>query len=638
MAITRSFGGRTLLKPGAYSVSRVDNAQGIVVGNNDTLYLIGEASDGLSGDAEGGARIFTASQVQQLVDYYGSGDIVDAALAAARPSITPGIGGVGNIVVYKTNGGVRAEAAINLPSMETDIDDGAIVSIAGINLIEGTDWEKSGETADPAAGPIAAIGTFIFDEALDTGAEIFTLVVPGLVDQTVDSPPNRASLINALNLLDGITAVDDSGTAANQILITAETPGVAGNGIVLSVDDPTGITGLPLTLTLGAEATPEVNPIFLTAQSLANAINGEATLGDIVVASVVEIPAVGVSFPSTANVISLRAARPGPDGNTIPFTTDDTDIILVAFAGGMDDSGTSSALAYNDALTEAFNHDVNVIVPLFSTGTTELPIETVLANLRNHLIDRSSVERRLEAQGIAAVRRANWRDVIEIVDDVRSELLQVVFQDVRVIDSVGALAWKEPHIMAAILAGIRLGSEVGEPLTFKFLNVNGVGHFINPDTGLTEAGPLFRPGFDFNEAILAGLTFTEVASGGNRIVVDNTTYGLDASFVFNRGSVVEAAQFVARSSRQVLETIFVGQKVSAGAALSLRNVLRNHLLSLFEQTIITASDDAPFGFVEETFVVTITGNTASIQVEVKPVQGLDFVFISFTLGNITQTA
>ena len=31
--------------------------------------------------------------------------------------------------------------------------------------------------------------------------------------------------------------------------------------------------------------------------------------------------------------------------------------------------------------------------------------------------------------------------------------------------------------MAAMMAGIRLGSTVGEPLTFKFLNANGVGQY-----------------------------------------------------------------------------------------------------------------------------------------------------------------
>ena len=190
------------------------------------------------------------------------------------------------------------------------------------------------------------------------------------------------------------------------------------------------------------------------------------------------------------------------------------------------------------------------------------------------------------------------------------------------------------------MAGIRLGSDVGEPLTFKFVAANGVGHNIDPDTGLSlSTGPsLFKPGFDFDEAIDEGITFTELASGGNRIVVDNTTYATDESFVFNRGSVVEAAQFVAKSSREVLEAIFVGQKVSNGAAESIKNILRNHLRALNEQEIITSSIDAPFGFVEETFTVTIDGNTAGVQVEIKPVQGLDFIFINFTLGNISQSA
>ena len=288
------------------------------------------------------------------------------------------------------------------------------------------------------------------------------------------------------------------------------------------------------------------------------------------------------------------------------------------------------------------------MVPLFSSSLGDpasglLQISEVLFNLRAHLILRSGVETRKEAQGIVGVRNADWRAVYNDATDginlFRSELMQVCLQDVRVAGPTGALEWKGPEIMACLLAGIRLGSEVGEPLTFKFVNASGVGHFINSETGLSQATDLFRPGFDFNEAIENGLTFTELAGGGgNRVVVDNTSFALDASFVFNRGSVVEAAQFVSRSSREVLEAIFVGQKVSNGAADSLKNVLRNHLRALNDLNIITASIDAPFGFVEETFTVDIVGNTVNVAVEIKPVQGLDFVFITFTLGNITQSA
>ena len=59
---------------------------------------------------------------------------------------------------------------------------------------------------------------------------------------------------------------------------------------------------------------------------------------------------------------------------------------------------------------------------------------------------------------------------------------------------------------------------------------------------------------------------------------------------------------------------------------------------LFNAKITSPSDDAPQGFVEDSLIVTVTGNTAEVQVEVKPVQGLDFVFITFTLGETRQTA
>ena len=39
MAISRTFGGQTLLKPGAYSVTNQDNTAGVNLGNNDTVFF-----------------------------------------------------------------------------------------------------------------------------------------------------------------------------------------------------------------------------------------------------------------------------------------------------------------------------------------------------------------------------------------------------------------------------------------------------------------------------------------------------------------------------------------------------------------------------------------------------------------------
>jgi len=311
--------------------------------------------------------------------------------------------------------------------------------------------------------------------------------------------------------------------------------------------------------------------------------------------------------------------------------------------------GASASSDFDAGLSAALAEDVNVILPCISqdasvdaaAGLTDASstydIETIHAALDTHLRLRGSIKNRKEAQGMCGYRKALKADVYEQAATVQSELVQLAMLDVYVIDAAtNVLAWKQPHVFAALTAGMRLGSDVGEPLTHKYLNCSGIGHYVNTSTGKVEGD--FDPQIDYDEAIDAGVLFAEPASGGFRIVVDNTTYGQDESFVFNRGSVMEAAQYAAKFIRTDAELAFVGRKTSVINAASIKSRIRTRLISLFEDEILTASDDAPQGFVEETFIVEVTGNTAEVQVEIKPVQGLDFVFITFTLGDTTQSA
>ena len=669
MAISRTFGGQTLLKPGAYSVTNQDNTAGVNLGNNDTVFLIGESAEGLSGNNSGGARVFRASQVNALAAYYGSGEIVDAALAVSRPSLTPGIGGAGNIVVYKTNDSVRAEGEISVVGTNA-VAAGATLRFVNESifldqtLTEGEEWDVGVDTAasytltfssgDPSAydatGSAATVtvtgsaGTAITYEFDLNG----TLIVSGNTAINVTSLTTPFEIANALSTqlatdftADTVRVVDNTTTAT----ITF-TQGTATAGRDVPTFVPT--TAADAAQIDIANPTPYADGSENTAASLLAAIQDNSLLSGLISASL------------SGNDINIQELSPKAEASFEMSTSDIADLLIdqigeiVAYSSEL---GNTTSASYVASLEDAFNFEANVIVPLWSDDE-DLPFANfkmaeILSNLERHVRERSNVRVRKEAQAMAGLRKDDWRETFgqssvggtvsandASVDDQRSELLQVAIQDVRVRGADGALAWKKPHIMACLMAGIRLGSDVGEPLTFKFVAANGVGHNIDPDTGLSLSigASLFKPGFDFDEAIDEGITFTELASGGNRIVVDNTTYATDESFVFNRGSVVEAAQFVAKSSREVLEAIFVGQKVSNGAAESIKNILRNHLRALNEQEIITSSIDAPFGFVEETFTVTIDGNTAGVQVEIKPVQGLDFIFINFTLGNISQSA
>jgi hypothetical protein len=310
--------------------------------------------------------------------------------------------------------------------------------------------------------------------------------------------------------------------------------------------------------------------------------------------------------------------------------------------------GASATSDFANALQAALAQDLNVIVPAISQDATAditagitdpastYDIEAVHALLVSHLNLRGDIQNRREAQGVVGYRVPTKEAAFEQAAGLNEYALQLVMQDVLVVDATNTLAWKQPHVMAALIAGIRVGTPIGEPETFKYLAVSGVGHYVNPTTG--AVGGDFNPQTDYDDAISAGVTFAEPNAGAYRIVVDNTTYGIDQSFVFNRGSVVEASQYIAKTIRSDAEQTFVGRKTTVATASSIKNRIRSQLINLFNAQILSPSTDAPQGFVEDTFIVTVEGNTATVQLECKPVQGLDFIFITFTLGDTQQSA
>jgi hypothetical protein len=284
------------------------------------------------------------------------------------------------------------------------------------------------------------------------------------------------------------------------------------------------------------------------------------------------------------------------------------------------------------------SEDIADAVQGFTDPSSSYTIASLLAAQDSHLRLRASVQNKKEAGGFAGVRKSTKAAAFAAVSALNSEYMQICIQDCLMVDALSNSTYKHPHVTAAFGAGMRTGQSVGEPLTFKFPAMLDIGHFINPATGLSAGD--FNPGLDYDAAIDAGVLFLEKNSGGFRWVVDNTSYGIDDSFVFNRGSVMYATFFVEKTLRAVAEQIFIGKKVSNGAASSIKNAVANKLRELNQPdvNIITSSADAPEGFRTDTFVVTVTGNTAVVQVEYKPVQGLDFVFYEFTLGDIQQSA
>jgi hypothetical protein len=115
MAITVSFNGATIRKPGSYSKTIIDLGGNFPIAPVGVIGLIGEAPRGRPGSAELIANnVYTAGQMTVLRDKYGPGSqLADAASLAFNPSNDGAIAnGAQAAYLYKTNGSTQASALI----------------------------------------------------------------------------------------------------------------------------------------------------------------------------------------------------------------------------------------------------------------------------------------------------------------------------------------------------------------------------------------------------------------------------------------------------------------------------------------------------------------------------------------------
>lgn len=295
------------------------------------------------------------------------------------------------------------------------------------------------------------------------------------------------------------------------------------------------------------------------------------------------------------------------------------------FSGGTD--GISSNTDFANGFEAMKQERVNLVVPLISKDIGALTIDAINILADNHAKWGWSTLGKSERQ--AYVSKLGSKDELkEAARALQSQYTSVVGQQVQVLNRFSQLEWKDPWAMACIMAGIQAGSETGEPITYKIVNVN--------DVRVLDGS--WDPRRDFAEMIEAGVTFTEpLDSGGHRVVVGNTTYGVDANFVFNRSSVVEAAGFVAYDLRFNLELVFTGTKARTGTAEAVANFIRNRMSAYLDADIIVG-DDLNDGLGYKNLRVLIEGNTALINVSITPVQGIDFILPTIYLADIRQSA
>lgn len=315
-------------------------------------------------------------------------------------------------------------------------------------------------------------------------------------------------------------------------------------------------------------------------------------------------------------------------------------------SGGSKGATTSADIV--TALSKFEKFRVNAVVPLFSRDASEdiadaltdagstYTIDAINQAVKTHLSLMSTTKKKSERQGYLSFK-GSYADAKTKIATMAAARIQMVIQDIRQADSEGAIKWFQPWAGAALLAGARGGSPIGNPMTFKYFNMSGIRQTAQPmSTAEQDIVVDFDPDVQYDDAIANALTFWEAPqTGGFRLVVDNTTYNKDANWVYNRANVLYAADVLAYDFRNQLENIYVGLKNTVSAA-EIKSTCEAILTTYLAQGITVSTSDAKNGFKQ--LVVQINGNTVNVSVVVKLVEGIDFVLADITLQRASQTA
>lgn len=598
MAISRSFNGATIYKPGAYSRTKVNLSGGFPIAATGVVAIIGEATGGAPGSSDG-VQTFTSEDIAALITKYKSGPIVDAARILISPARDPRVAnGASMIKVYKTNASTAATLALANAAPVT------LYNVTSKNF--GSDENLISVKIEAGSNPNARIIT----------------VQKGATKEVLSENAYEAQMVltytgagTAALLTISPTTITVTVTGAPLDNLSISLAGKTIQDVVDIIDNHANYTATTTVKYANAKPATNLDPIttpidLITAKTLRAA---QKEILDIIAAESSLISATRVSgIEGQAAVIARTFLANGALGASTNST----------FQAGFD-----ALLATR----------CNIVVPLvaqdasamISSGQTD-PASTFTNDAVNlqavtHCITASNTKNRSERNCYVA-KKSSFAAAQSAAQDLASERASMLFQNVEVLNASGDLATLDPWAASCVVAGIQAGTDPGTPSTFKIINVNSISHQdYNSKTQV-------------DLAIKAGLTPLEALdTGGFRVVVGNTTYGVDANFVFNRVSVVEAADTVAYNLRQQLEAIFTGDKARTGTAQAIKNSVIA-IMSTFLRAELIVGDDTNDKLGWKDLTVVVNGNTAEIDITITPVQGIDFILASITLDNIKQSA
>jgi hypothetical protein len=720
MAISVSFRGSTIYRPGSYSYTTIDQGGNTNLSPTGRVYIFGEADAGAPGAQELNIanNVFTGDLLADARAKYRSGPILDALSMLFSPAADGAIpNGAQSVWIYKTNNSTKASKVLSSTYGTVESNE---FGVGGNRITYKCTLANDGQTSisgtPPALGTALDSATVSFRvngdapinfafSADDTDHDTIAKVVIELnanvafnakliasssgavltiktklnADKHQDGFGDCFEIVSGSALL-GMTAALNVPTAEptasivlNQKRDLLTESDVLGGNVVVSIGRSNlgGATSASVTvnatqilLTDSVEVITLTKADFTTMKQLVDAINlypgWTAALAS---------PTFNSKSPSVLDQVvvgafsaaGLKPARIKMDAYEVSqfFAAASIASILNQAVVGLPDTATEAFLAGGSkgatassdiiaALSKAEKFHVNFILPLFSRDATadiadsltddasSYTIDGITAAVKNHISMMRSIKKRSERQAVLSFK-GSWEDCKVQAAEIAEGSIQLVVQDIRQVDSQGVIKWFQPWAMASLVTGMRCGGSIGLPMTFKYMNCSGIRH-TGQGMNVPESQIVmdFDPDTQYEDAIQSGITFAEAPStGGYRIVVDNTTYGVDENWVYNRANVIYGANIVAYNFRNALEQRYVGVKSNIRAS-EVKSFCESVLNTFLAQGITVSTGTAPNGF--RNLSVRISGNTIYVSVTITLVEGIDFILSEITVERATQTA
>jgi hypothetical protein len=251
---------------------------------------------------------------------------------------------------------------------------------------------------------------------------------------------------------------------------------------------------------------------------------------------------------------------------------------------------------------------INIVVPLVTDTSLQ-------SYLKTHCETASSLLERKERTGIMGLSGSpSIATIIGYAQGLASKRIVIVYPTsaTRFVGTNTTVDTLDGSFIAAAIAGVRTSNafDVAEPLTRKEIT----GFESVPDTLLRTQK---------NQLSSEGILVIDTIGATPRVRFQTTT---DPSTIVNREySVVETIDFVSQTTRDLLEPIFIGQKILEDTPSQVRSAIVSILQDLVDKEILVAFTD----------VQASVNNSDPTQIDVSfrisPVYPLNYILITFSI-------